>query len=41
LKRISKLFDAELSREEKLALVGNRRPMRKKDLKNQESQIFK
>jgi len=32
LKRISKLFDAELTKKEKLELVGRRRPMRKKDL---------
>lgn len=33
LARIRKLFDVELSKKEKLELVGKRRPMRKKDLK--------
>jgi len=35
LKRISKLFDAELTKEEKLDLVGRRRPLRKEDLRKE------
>ena len=36
LRRITRLFDADLNKEEKLELVGRRRPMRKSDLRNYE-----
>jgi len=35
LRRITRLFDTDLSKEEKLELMGSRRPLRKEDLRKE------